>query len=751
MKTFSITTIITAILFFYSNGILAQTVQTESPSKVEYYKVSEVRIFINNHSDILELRKQGLGFENMKLNDKSFDAMLDGYQINILKSTGYKYEIIIDDVTKDYLERTKESRELLKTKKATKSSGFGLGSMGGFYTFSEVVAQLDFMRSKYPNLITTKDSIGASVEGRAIWAVKISDNPDVKEDEPEVFYNAMSHSNEQQGMMTLFYFMFHLLENYGIDPEVTYLVNNRELYIVPVLNPDGYVYNEQISPNGGGMWDKNRRSIDGVVFGVALGRNFSFMWGLDNIGSSPDPQSEAYRGTGPFSEPETQAIRNYCIDHNFSINNNIHTYGPCVFPPWGYNMKQSPDSLKFNNLINLASAINGYPNGIFLPFNSIFVYTVNGDMGDWMYGDTVLKNKIFSVCTEVGGEKDGLWPRPERIIPLAEENLYSNLVYAWGPGIIENPPFLSNGKINLTYCNPQLDTLKFNAVEQNPDNHTSKVYAQVLNLKDSIVSETLLTQTDSTFNGTLSINTLGEDFYKVRYRQSGTDIPSNLYYTDAAKLRFTTAGPVILDSIAFKKQSTSYTLKPFLKNESAVTRIKKPTVKITCTDPWALPIIQNIKDLREISAGGIETTGSAFQVKYIDSLFTGYFNFKVEISSNGYVYWSDSVKLIVDSLLADTTSSGIEPLSLLENNLEQNYPNPFNSVTTITWQLAENSKVTLKVFDIVGRTVATLVDEQRPQGKYETRFNAATLPQGIYFYQLKAGEFMQTRKMILLE
>jgi len=83
--------------------------------------------------------------------------------------------------------------------------------------------------------------------------------------------------------------------------------------------------------------------------------------------------------------------------------------------------------------------------------------------------------------------------------------------------------------------------------------------------------------------------------------------------------------------------------------------------------------------------------------------------------------------------------------------LKQNYPNPFNAVTTISWQIAENSKVTLKVLDIVGRTVATLVNEQRPQGKYETRVNAATLPQGIYFYQLRAGELMQTRKMILLE
>ena len=84
-------------------------------------------------------------------------------------------------------------------------------------------------------------------------------------------------------------------------------------------------------------------------------------------------------------------------------------------------------------------------------------------------------------------------------------------------------------------------------------------------------------------------------------------------------------------------------------------------------------------------------------------------------------------------------------------NLEQNYTNPFNTCTSITWQLAKNSKVTLKVIDIVGRTLATLVDGQRPQGKYETRFDAAQLPKGIYFSQLKAGDFSQTRKMILLE
>ena len=210
----------------------------------------------------------------------------------LLRWEGYS----IDDVTKDYLERTKESREKIKLQKPNKLSGFGYGSMGGFYTYNEVIAQLDTMHSLYLNLITAKDSIGSTIQGRPIWAVKISDNPEVDEDEPEIFYNSLIHAKEPEGMMVVIYFMYYLLENYGTDPEVTYLVNNRELYFVPVINPDGCVYNQQISANGGGMWRKNKNTGGGVD----LNRNFGYMWGYDNFGSSPDPSNQCYRGTGPF-------------------------------------------------------------------------------------------------------------------------------------------------------------------------------------------------------------------------------------------------------------------------------------------------------------------------------------------------------------------------------------------------------------------------------------------------------------------
>jgi len=732
--------LVSGYLFFSVNTQLFS--QTKALKKVEYYKVSEVRIFINAPSDVSELRKQGLSFEHIKLNDTYFDVSLDSIQISKLKKTGYSYEIIIDDLTKDYLERTKESRGKIIPKKAGTPLGFGLGSMGGFYTFSEVVALLDSMRVRYPNLISAKDSIGSSVEGRTLWAVKISDNTDVKENEPEVFYNSLIHGNEQQGMMILIYFMYHLLENYGTDPEVTYLVNNRELYFLPVINPDGYTYNEQISPDGGGMWRRNRRDCGGGIFGVDLNRNFGYKWGIDNIGSDPNPGGFGYRGTGPFSEPESQVIRDFCISHNFIISNSFHTPMTCVFPPWGYNLAQTEDSLEFNSLIQTATAINEYRNGIYIlpPEN----FPVNGYGDDWMYGDTIEKNRIFGVTTEASNYEEGFWPIPERITPLAAEHLYLNMVLAWGNGIIENPPYVSDGTINLTYCNPQTNTLlRFNAVEHNPDNHTSQVYAQLINAKDSLVSETLLAQTDSNFSGSLEINSLDEDFYKVRYKQSGTDIPSNLYYCDNSKLQFTNVGPVVLDSISIVKNATSYSVKTYIRNNSAVVKITKPSVKLSCSDAWAKPITSNVRSLADISPGGIVSNSSSFTVKTIDSLFGGYFNFNVEVSSNGYYYWTDSAKITITGINKEQPQVAF--------SLGQNFPNPFNSVTTITWQLAYSSKVTLKVYDLLGRKVTTLVDEQRPAGEYETRFDAVLLPKGIYFYELKAGGFSQTRKMIVLE
>lgn len=84
-------------------------------------------------------------------------------------------------------------------------------------------------------------------------------------------------------------------------------------------------------------------------------------------------------------------------------------------------------------------------------------------------------------------------------------------------------------------------------------------------------------------------------------------------------------------------------------------------------------------------------------------------------------------------------------------DLEQNYPNPFNLGTKINWQSPVGSHQTIKIFDVLGNEIATLVDEYKPAGKYEVEFNVTSLPSGVYFYQLRAGDFISTKKMILMK
>src|SRR6185295_2157584 len=129
-------------------------------------------------------------------------------------------------------------------------SHFSLGSMGGYLTYQEMLDNLDSMFSNFPNLITIRQQVGTgtSIEGRPLYYVKISDNPTVSEPEPQMLYTALHHAREPESLSQLIYYMWYLLENYSSSSLVQNIVNNSELYFIPCINPDGYVYNETIAP-----------------------------------------------------------------------------------------------------------------------------------------------------------------------------------------------------------------------------------------------------------------------------------------------------------------------------------------------------------------------------------------------------------------------------------------------------------------------------------------------------------------------
>ncbi len=431
--------------------------------QAENYK--KVKIYADNTNRYSSIVNCGIDLSDAFFNkDNSVNIFITDTEYEKLLQNGVKMDVLINDWNKYYENLPKLTADEKKSF-ATESNdkygvkGFGFGSMGGYYTMSEIYAKLDSMRILYPNLISAKYVIGYTYENRPIYAVKISDNPDLDEDEPEVLYNSLIHCREPAAMMAVMYYMYYLLENYGTDAEATYLVNNREMYFVPLINVDGYEYNRSTDPSGGGMWRKNRHPYSGGI-GVDLNRNFGYMWGYDNNGSSNYISDETYRGPSAFSEPETEAFRQFCNGRTFNTAFNYHTYSNYLLYAWSYELVPTPDSSVFLEYAMDIVKYNGYEYGQ----PPALLYEVNGCTDDWMYGEQTEKPKIISFTPETGSDSDGFWPAQNRIYPIAQENLKPNLYLAWVAGDYVS---VTGANYSSQYFNPGDQNIALNLVVKN--------------------------------------------------------------------------------------------------------------------------------------------------------------------------------------------------------------------------------------------------------------------------------------------
>jgi carboxypeptidase T len=382
------------------------------------------------------LLKLGLTIDHAERKENSIITEIADEEVAILKQNHIQYTVLISDMANFYAERAKQ--DYINSSKTTalpncnypsvkKPSNFHLGSMGGFYTYSEFLNIIDSMAILYPTIIKAKAAIDAtqSIEGRTLWYLKISDNPNVDESESEVLYSAVHHAREPASLSQLIFYMWYLLENYSTNADVKFLVDNTELFFVPCVNPDGYIYNYTTNPGGGGMWRKNRRNNGGGTFGVDINRNYGYNWGYDNTGSSPTPSSDTYRGTAAFSEPETQAMKNFCNGRQFKVALNAHTYSNLLIYPWGYLPSYyTPDSATFVNWGVLMCETSRFLYGT---GDQTVMYVTNGDSDDWMYGEQTSKAKIMSMTPEAGSANDGFWPVASRITDICKTTFNQNI------------------------------------------------------------------------------------------------------------------------------------------------------------------------------------------------------------------------------------------------------------------------------------------------------------------------------------
>ena len=363
-------------------------------------------------------------------------------EIEIMQANSFNIEILIPDVVSYYEQILAEPATNTSNHNASCAgagasvtnpyinpvtpSHFNLGTMGGYLKYSEMLAELDEMAATYPTLISVKAPISNFLthQNRPLYYVRISDNPTVDEGEPKVLYTAIHHAREPMALMETIFYMWYLLENYGTNDEVTYIVNHLQLYFVPCINPDGYVYNETTNPNGGGMWRKNRRNNGGGVYGVDLNRNYSYGWGT--TGTSNNTSNDTYCGPSAFSEPETQAMRWLVQNNHFITAFNAHTYAEDILFPIGTTTAEfAPHHNWFQDESNHQVQYNGYS-----AIKSSALYPASGDSDDYMYKVDIgvgQKDTMFVHTPEVG---TAFWQPSNQIIPTSAEMLFPNLVLA---------------------------------------------------------------------------------------------------------------------------------------------------------------------------------------------------------------------------------------------------------------------------------------------------------------------------------
>jgi len=293
------------------------------------------------------------------------------------------------------------------------------GVNGAYHSYLELEHDLFLLEHLYPQLAKV-EIIGNSHEQRHIYAIKISDHVLQQENEAQIIFLGCHHAREWISVEVPYLLGKYLLENYQSDSDIKKLVNQSEVWIIPMVNPDGLVYSIYFYR----YWRKNRRNNNDGTYGVDLNRNYGYKWGNDNIGSSPDPFSSLYRGPYAFSEPETKAIRDFMTGKNFKALVSYHNYSQIIIYPWGYTNKPSHlDNLMHclsEKMSNLIQGVNGNVYGYSQAGDSL--YLTNGDTTDWSLG--VFGIPSFTIELPPADILSGAFYNSEiNITPIFQENL----------------------------------------------------------------------------------------------------------------------------------------------------------------------------------------------------------------------------------------------------------------------------------------------------------------------------------------
>lgn len=369
--------ILVASMLLSFSGLAHQSANssTNSPSKVLTINAK------SNYAQTLKtLHREGFDVLGVDIKNKLIDVSLTEDEAIEFK----KYKFKISETRNELLTRGIDERYL---------------------NSSEIEELMTEYAQKYP-AIAKKIKAGETLEGRSIYAMKISDNVEEDEvNEASILFNGMHHSREVMTVEVTTDIIKELLTKYGKDEKVTHWVNSNEIYILPIVNIDGNVKVWE----GENMWRKNARG----GYGVDINRNYPTNWNACN-GSSGWKSSQTYRGSEAASEPETNVLMNFVSSIKPVFNISYHSYSELVIYPFGCNGQRVQNREVVEGIGKELGSILNYTPGT----SWETLYSVDGSDIDWMYQE----EQVIPYVIEVSPRSDGFQPSYDKRDATVELN-----------------------------------------------------------------------------------------------------------------------------------------------------------------------------------------------------------------------------------------------------------------------------------------------------------------------------------------
>ncbi len=742
-----------------------------------------VEVHILTRADVHRLNE--LGMDIMNVRGGVAEIAATPKEVDVLWANGFRPRVVLENM-----------RDAVRS--------LNLPGRGEYHSYTEITDDMAAWAATYPS-ITELVSIGQSVQGREIWALKITDNPTVEELEPEVQWIGCHHGNETISVEVCYYMADYLLRSYGMNPQVTWLVDNREFWIIPMLNPDGHTAGSRYNAQG-----------------TDLNRNYLCPHGCN--------------AATAFSAPESRALRDFNVGMNPVTSLTFHSGAVYVNYLWDYTYAPTPDEPMIITISNGYGSYSGYP-----VTNGADWYIVHGSCQDWCYD---ARGEIDTTI-EVSSSYE---PPASQIDPIFLDNrdamlyqarmsgrgirglvtdgetgdpLYATIsipeigkdVYT-DPDVGDYHRMVESGTYTVVANVEGYPTQTVYNVTASLDTFTVVNFAMEPPSRGTIAGyvtddeasplEATVDVTDLTGYEATSDPVTG--YYEILYVPAGEhDVRASAigYMTvehegvlvldgAIATENFVLASPTFLDD--FEAGIGDWTGSWSLTTEDANT----PTHSLT--ESPAGEYGNNNYKVAELADPIELPSGASALLSFYMSCDTeaGYDFLYIDVSGDGgsswdrlgsysgpYTEWTEythdvtdylgssdfSVRFVFDSdgwitadgvhiddvaVFVETDSSDVDGVAATRLAV-RSYPNPFNPKTTVRFEVPSVGPVDLAVYDVAGRLVRTLVaGESYAPGPHELPWDGrdgrgVEVAGGVYFARVEAGGETASAKMVLLK